>query len=657
MKSSPLYCLGACIFRLTLFSILILLPGIARSQEYRGTVSGRVTDPAGNVIPDAIIRVTNPEQTYNGKSDNKGDFYIPFVQPGTYKVSAEAPGFKTLVHNNVVIDVSAKITQSFSLPVGEVNQTVSVNENTLQLSTADASGGTVMDPEKVQNLPLNGRQAYMLLSLTPGVKFTQTQFGAGGYSGTRGWDTSNAYSITGQPGSYNQFMLNGAPISIQGGGSAGTWNISPSIDAIQEFKVMTITFDSQYGRVGGGAINIIIKNGTPRFHGTLYDFWRNSILDANTFQLNQQGSPKPFHNENQFGGTVGGPFLKHHAFFFFSYEGYRQVLPAGVVTTVPTADMFPGPNGINLTNFLNANSIPNGIYDPLTTTCVQESSSGCATYGRQQFANNTIPLNRISPIGLNVMKLFPAPNRAGYNDNYVFNGKDRYSYNMYIARADYNFTDATKFYGLFAWWSGTEYRNANGLVGPAIHGDINNYRSSITQVLDLTHTFNPSLIGDLRASFNRYYTLDPDGTVRAGLNALTAGDLGLGMPQIPTTNHDYAPEISLGDNLPNIIGNQGDPGIFETYDVGPSITQIIHNHSLHYGAEFSLYHDVPSGIGQPNGTFGFANNTGGNASFTTQNPFQQVKDGSALANLLLGYPTSGSVQDNDAPYEWRRRQC
>jgi hypothetical protein len=449
-------------------------------------------------------------------------------------------------------------------------------------------------------------------------------------------------------------MLNGAPISIQGGGSAGTWNISPSIDAVQEFKVMTITFDSQYGRVGGGAVNIIIKNGTPHFHGTLYDFWRNSILDANTFQLNQQGSPKPFHNEHQFGGTVGGPFLKHRAFFFFSYEGYRQVLPAGVVTTVPTADMFPGANGVNLTNFLNANSLPNGIYDPLTTACVQEGSSGCSTYGRQQFANNTIPADRISPIGLNILKLFPAPNRPGYNDNYVFNGKDRYSYNMYIGRADYSFTDATKLYGLFAWWAGTEYRNGNGLMGPAITGNINNYRSSITQVLDLTHTFKPSLIGDVRASFNRYYTLGPDGTVRAGLDNLTAADLGLTMPQIPTTNHDYAPEITLGDNVPNVIGNTGDPNIFETYDVGPSITQILGNHSLHYGGEFSLYHDVPSGIGQPNGTFGFANNTGSNASFTTQNPFQQVQDGSAIANLLLGYATGGSVQDNDAPYETYR---
>jgi hypothetical protein len=196
--------------------VMLLVVLNSAAQEYRGAISGLVIDPKGSVVANATIKATSPEQTYNGKTDNRGNFYIPYVQPGTYTISAEAPGFKTVAHDGVVIDVAAKINQTFSLPVGEVNETVSVDENTLQLNTADASGGTVIDLEKVQNLPLNGRQVYMLLSLTPGVKFTQTQFGAGGYSGTRGWDTSNAYSITGQPGTYNQFMLNGAPISVQG---------------------------------------------------------------------------------------------------------------------------------------------------------------------------------------------------------------------------------------------------------------------------------------------------------------------------------------------------------------------------------------------------------------------------------------------------------
>lgn len=140
------------------------------AQEYRGTITGEVTDPSGNVIQNAAVIAKSPEQTYNGKTDTRGSFYIPYVQPGTYSIRVDAPGFKAVVHQGVIVDVSAKVSQSFKLPIGEVTETVSVSDDTLQLSTADASGGTVLDPEKVQNLPLNGRQVYMLMSLTPGVR-------------------------------------------------------------------------------------------------------------------------------------------------------------------------------------------------------------------------------------------------------------------------------------------------------------------------------------------------------------------------------------------------------------------------------------------------------------------------------------------------------
>ncbi|WP_348267898.1 carboxypeptidase regulatory-like domain-containing protein [Edaphobacter paludis] len=618
----------------------------ASAQEYRGTIQGNVTDAQGYVVGGAAVDAKSEQQDYKITSNAKGYFVIPFVQPGTYTVTVKAKGFRTEVRPGLILDVAQKINLNVGLTAGGVSDTVTVSTNPIQLATTDASGGTVMDPEKVQNLPLNGRQVYMLLSLTPGVRFTQNQFGAGGYSGTRGWDTSNSYSISGQPGITNQFMLNGAPISVQGGGPAGTWNISPSIDAVQEFKVMTITFDAQYGRVGGGAMNTILKNGTPHFHGTLFDYWRNSLFDANTYQLNQQQAAKPFHNEHDFGGTVGGPFLKHNAFFFFSYEGYRQVLPAGVVTTVPTADMLPDASGnVNLTNYLAAVN-KTAIYDPNTTTCVVPSGNGgCKTYGRTAFPNNTIPASRISPIGLNILKLFPAPNRPGYQNNYVFNGKDRYKYNMPIARVDYNFTDRTRLYGIFAWWAGHEYRNSNGFAGPAIKGNIDNYRSSITQVLDLTHTFSNTLVSDVRASFNRYYTLAPDGALSAGEAKLSAADLGLNMPQLPTTKHDYAPEINIGDGYPGIIGNQGDPTMFESYDLGPSITQTLGRHTLHYGGEFSLYHDVSGGKGQANGNFGFG------TGFTQNNPFKGNKDGSAIAETLMGYANGGSVHYGISPYE------
>ena len=628
-----------------LFVPMFLFSVTADAQEYRGTIQGNVTDAKGYTVGGAAVEAKSAEQDYKIVTDSKGYFVIPFVQPGRYTISVKAKGFRTELQTGLTLDVAQKLNLPVTLTAGGMAETVTITTDTVQLATTDASGGTVLDPDKVQNLPLNGRQVYSLLELTPGVRFTQTQFGAGGYSGTRGWDTSNAYSITGQPGSYNQFLLNGAPISQQGGGGSGTWNFSPSIDAVQEFKIMTITFDAQYGRVGGGAVNTILKNGSPHFHGTLYDFWRNSALDANTYQLNQQGAAKPYHNQHQFGGTVGGPFLKHNAFFFFSYEGWREVLPAGVLTTVPTADLLPGPDGsVNLTNYLAAVN-KTAVYDPNTTACAVPSSGGCSQYTRTPFANNIIPASRISQIGVNILKLFPAPNRPGYQNNFVFNGKDTYRYNMPISRVDYNFSDRTRLYGIFAWWAGHENRNSNGFTGPAIRGNINNYRSSLVQVLDLTHTFSSKVVADVRVSFNRYYTLGPDGTLAAGQATLSATDLGLNMPQLPTSRKNYAPEINIGDNYPGIIGNTGDPGIFETYDLGPSVTQTLGRHTLHYGAQFSLYHDIAGGIGQPNGNFSFG------TGFTQQNPFKGNNDGSAIAETLLGYANGGSVQYSFAPYE------
>jgi carboxypeptidase family protein/TonB-dependent receptor-like protein len=640
------HCLWKRRFHLFVYLLFLLSVPFAGAQEYRGTILGQVTDTSKASIANATITAAGSQQTYTAKAGADGHYIIPFVQPGTYTVFAEAPGFKQEVQQNVIIDIAGKVNINLVLQVGPTAESVTVQSNPVGLNTADGSIGTIMDPEKVQNLPLNGRQEYMLLALTPGVRFTTTTFGATSNSGTRGWDETNAYSINGQPGTFVQFLLNGAPVSEQGGSAAGTWTIAPSVDAVQEFKVMTTTFDAQYGRAGAGIVNTILKSGTPKFHGTLYDFWENSAMEANSYQLDQQGSRKEFHNQQQFGGTIGGPFLKKNGFFFFSYEGWREVLPDGIVTSVPTPDMYPDASGnVNLSGYLAAVH-KTGIYDPLTTSCAAPTASGgCNTYTRQLFPNNTVPASRLSATGLKLMSLFPGPNRPGYVNNYVFSESTPYAYNMPIARIDYNLSDATRLYGIFAWWSGLTTRNSNGLPGAAAQGGTDSYRSSLTQVLDLTHTFTPTRVGDVRVSFNRAYNHDPSGTVAAGIDKLTAADLGLAMPQIPTTSRQWAPSFSLGDGYPSMIGNEGDPVLYETYDLSPSILQVVKQHNLHYGADFMLMHFVTSGIGQPNGTFAFS------TGFTQKNPFQGANDGSVIADVLLGYPNSGSVQYETPPYE------
>ncbi len=498
-----------------------------------------------------------------------------------------------------------------------------------------------------------------MLGLTPGARFTATQFGPGGNSGTRAWDQSNAYSINGQSGNQNQFSLNGAPISSQGGGGAGTWNVAPSIDAVDQFKVQTNTYDAQYGRALGGEINTVMKSGTNKFHGTAFDFWRNSSLDANTFQLNQSGTRRPFHNQHQFGGTVGGPIDRNKSFFFFSYEGWREVLPVGVVTDVPTADLLPNAAGsVNLGPYLAATTGHN-IYDPLTTRCLVPGQNPCTQYTRDQFPNNVIPANRISAQGLAILKLYPQPNVAGntYNANYSATDPGRYSYDQPMIRVDHDITERTRLYGIYTEFNGHEYRNTSGLPADISRGNINNSRKSFTASFDVTHEFSETRVGDIRVAWNRAVNRDPNGGAAAGLAGagFTSGSLGIGLPAIPTTTVNLPPQINLiGSRFASIIGNYYDNDqTNETFDLAPNLTQTLGHHTLHIGFEGELFHFRPNGIGQPNGQFAFGQ------GFTQQDPYKSNGDGDQIADLLLGYPNQDSsnagnnsfVQYYDSVYE------
>ena len=203
---------GLIVTSLTVGFISLLCVTFANAQEGRGLIIGQVTDPQGAVVPNATVTAVREgtQQKYTAQTNSGGDFSIPYLQPGLYTVLVEAAGFKKALRTAVTVDVAGKVNLNIALDVGSILETVTIQAETALINTADASGGTVIDPERVQNLPLNGRQIYTLLDLTPGVKFTQSTFGPGGFSGTRGWDETNQYSINGVSGLYNQFTLNGA---------------------------------------------------------------------------------------------------------------------------------------------------------------------------------------------------------------------------------------------------------------------------------------------------------------------------------------------------------------------------------------------------------------------------------------------------------------
>ncbi|MGB6482338.1 MAG: TonB-dependent receptor [Candidatus Acidiferrales bacterium] len=677
--------LSAAVIIMALF--LALFPRWTQAQEFRATLTGQVTDPSGAVVPNATVTAVNDATkiSYTAKTTGKGVYYIPYVLPGSYTVTVDAPGFKTAVQDKVLLVAAQYFGQNFKLEVGPVAEKVTVTAAPPLLETASGSGGTDIDQRTITSVPLDGRQVYMLIGTTPGSQFTQTTFGAGGYSGTRGWDNSNAYIIgggaptgnfTGALGGYNQFTLDGTNITQQttyNNQNAGAWNVAPNIDAVQEVNVMDTTYDARYSRTGGGTVNVVTKNGTNNFHGDVYEFYEGALFDANSIQNIDQGVPTQGVVQNQFGATLGGPIVKDKVFFFGSYEGYRESIAGSTFSSVPPAYLRPGYNGDQGVDFgliqqMDSQEFPNGvaIFDPSTTACNEPGSpsvDACANPAdlvRTEFPNDTIPASDINKTGVDFLNLYPLPNVAGrenmLTNNYYANTPDLYAYDQYMIRVDYDTSDRTKWYSFFEYQPGSENRSTNGFLGIAETGNVDHTRKSWTAAQDMTHVFSSSFLGDFKASFSRFADSSPDGDFSAAVNPST---FGLNMPSIPTTSFKDLPEI-------NSVGSAGNSGVGGfTNIIGNSITNDATNnimfdadftktkgaHNIHFGGVYAEFqYGDPQSVGNANGQFNFGSTAtqfnGTGAGFYTDASGNPLPNGLGLADMLLGYPDGGHVDYN-----------
>jgi hypothetical protein len=521
----------------------------------------------------------------------------------------------------------------------------------------------------------------MLIGTTPGSQFTQTTFGPGGFSGTRGWDNTNQYIIgggvdpsgqdnTGNSGGFNQFTLNGTNITQQisyGNQGAGTWNVAPTLDAIQEVNVMTDTYDARYGRTTGGTVNVVTKNGTNEFHGEAIENYKDGgLFDANTLQnVVLTGIPTQQQVENQFGGTFGGPIKKDKIWFFFSFEGYRQSILNTVTGNVPPAYLRPGYNGNSGVDFGLIQTLDPGIMssgaqaDPLVlhglalykpgdssnpsnpNNAVCGSNSGAAA-GKPASAcgdgtnviNNVntftggtnggalIPAAQFNATALAILKAgyIPLPNIGGAQDYVGYSGEpanffatspDYYSYNQPMIRVDYNIGSATKLYSFFGMQKGSESRSLNGLTGFLANGNYTK-RNSYTITQDVTHTFSPTLLGDFKLSMSRFTNRNQDGILSA---AKPGSTIGINITPPPVTSLQDVPEMNgLLTNLPSstLFGNQDDLEASTNLSFDTDFTMEKGAHNFHFGGGIFYYT-----YGNPiNGTV--TNNANGAFSFTGQ---------------------------------------
>jgi hypothetical protein len=280
--------------------LLCLLSVAAWAQEFRATISGRISDAAGAAVVGAQVIVTNLETNAVNRSvsSESGDYVIPALPPGRYKLEVEASGFKKAVRENLTLEVLARPTIDIALEPGAVSDTITITADATRLETADASRGEVITGRTLVDLPLNGRNAFALAALVPGVNFT-VRGQASTFLRTTANNGISGASLSGAQPRFNEALLDGVPNT----GSDGLIQFVPSVDATQEFKVQTNAFDAEFGRFAGGVINASIKAGTNDLHGTLFEFLRNSKLNArDPFATNI-----PQFGYNLFGGSVGGP--------------------------------------------------------------------------------------------------------------------------------------------------------------------------------------------------------------------------------------------------------------------------------------------------------------------------------------------------------------
>lgn len=349
---------------------VLILPALLLAQTGTATLSGRVTDKTGAVVQGAEVEATAvaTNRSFKRVTNDDGLYTVPALVPGIYNLVIRKTGFKESTVSGLVLNVDGAVNQNAILQAGSTNETVTVEAESQGLNTSSATVGTVIDQHLVENLPLNGRSFQSLIELTPGVVPTPASFGSQGQFSVNGQRSdSNYFTIDGVGanfgGSAGGTLVNGSgnlpTVSAQGG-----TNSLVSVDAMQEFRVQTSGYAPEFGRSPGGQVSITTKPGTNKFHGNLFEYFRNDAFDANNWFGDELHLKKPALRQNDFGGTLGGPIWRDKTFFFFSYEGLRLKVPQieqGLVPTLaaraaappaiaPLLNAFPQPNGPDLTD-------------------------------------------------------------------------------------------------------------------------------------------------------------------------------------------------------------------------------------------------------------------------------------------------------------------
>ena len=607
----------------------LVMLGLPMFGQTFGSISGEVKDPTGAIVTGANVTLTNIETSAARAtvSNEAGLYSFPSIAPGNYSLKVEKAGFKMVVRGPLQIQVQQDARVDVELPVGQVSESIEVKDNVSQLSTENSTVGTVVENQRIIDLPLNGRNALSLAALSPNVSFG---FPSAGQAGNRqgGIRADRSISIAGQRSQYNHFTLDGVENTDP---NFNTYVVEPSVDALQEFKIQTGIYPAEFGR-GTAQVNISTKSGSNDFHGTAYEFMRNAKMDAKDYAFTTARPPKDPFKWNQYGFTLGGPVVvpklfngRNRLFFMTNYEWFRQRRNVQAVYTLPIA---PTRNG-------DFSALPLGtlgIYDPAT-----RPNPGAS--GGTVFPNNTIPSSRIPDQSKKLLEFLPTPNLPGQSNNYVTGQGRPINRDQFTGRFDFVESSNSQWLGRYSWGDENQLTEALKLNGDKIVTNFNQYMVTNIRVL------SPSMVNEFRFGLTQFYnTTGPE----LAFSRNVVADLNIpGLAPGPPVQWGI-PNVTLADGLSG-FGN-GSEGPYENNNRSiqfiDNFSWIRGKHAFKFGAEIrtDAYRQVGNQFAR--GQFSFNRNA-------TRNPGASGITGDSFADFLLGQPYQSEAAVSIARADFR----
>jgi hypothetical protein len=597
------------------------------AQTISGTVTGTVRDSSGAVVPNAAITVTNTDQNsvvFTGKSNAAGQYTAPFLPVGNYAVTADASGFQKAQHTGVKLDVNQNLTVDMTLQPGNAQQTVTVTTSPQQVDLQSAQAQTVISGRQVRELTLNTRNYEQLVGLMPGVSTAVSDQLYVGVSNPVGTSNQINFSINGSRPTQNAWNVDGAD-NVDRGANL-TLLAYPSVDSIAEFSVQRSNYNAEFGRSSSGQVNVITSAGTNQFHGDVYEFFRNDVLDANTYLNNRKGIAIPPLRYNDFGGTIGGPIWRDHTFFFFSEEVRRVITYTNFLANVPSVAELHGD--------LSANGAPVCVQYDANQNCIQMGTQVTQVNpGAQAYLNDIF--NKLPPPD--------DPNCTG-GCTLISNGRNIFNMHQEIVRVDHVFSPRFRVFGRFENDTIPTTEPGGLFIGSALPGVSTSSTNSPGRIVSIhaTNAISSTLINDAGYNYSHGGVLStPIGLTAAANSPDVASALKL----------PYASTLAVAPILNfTSFTDVSDRGQYRDFNDDNNafdhLSKIIGRHAMKFGVSYHWYQkDENSGTGNQ-GTFGFPTT----APDGTDSEYQE------WANFLTGNTSSFTQASADFRAVIRQQQ-